>query len=69
MVFLSLSLKPACVCPKKILLVYAGNTCHSPIAKIILEQRLKSEGLAKQFKLDSAAYGEPSGISAHPNAQ
>ena len=54
---------------KKILLVCGGNTCRSPMAKVILEQRLKSEGLEKQFKADSAAYGEPSGVSANPNAQ
>lgn len=55
--------------PKRILLVCGGNTCRSPMGKIILEQRLKSEGLEKQFKLDSAAYGEPSGTSAHQNAR
>ncbi len=55
--------------PKRILIVCGGNTCRSPMAKVILEQMLKSEGLEKQFKVDSAAYGEPSGTSAHPNAQ
>lgn len=54
---------------KRILLVCEGNTCRSPMGKVILEQRLKSEGLEKQFRVDSAAYGEPSGISANPNAR
>lgn len=55
--------------PKVILIVCGGNTCRSPMAKVILEGRLKSEGLEKQFEIDSAAYGEPSGTSAHPNAR
>lgn len=55
--------------PKVILLVCGGNTCRSPMVKVILKQRLKSEGLEKQFKVDSAAHGEPSGISANPNAR
>lgn len=57
------------VSPKRILLVCTGNTCRSPMAKVILEQKFKSAGLEKQFKLDSAAYGEPNDTSAHPNAQ
>ncbi len=55
--------------PKEILIVCEGNTCRSPMAKVVLEQRIKSEELEKQFKIDSAAYGEPSGASSHPNAR
>ncbi|MBT9141074.1 MAG: Protein-arginine-phosphatase [Dehalococcoidia bacterium] len=54
---------------KKILIVCGGNTCRSPMAKVILEQMLKSKGLEKLFKVDSAAYRGSDGTSAHPNAR
>ena len=52
-----------------ILFVCGGNTCRSPMAKVILEQMRKSKGLDEQFKVDSAAYRGPDGSSAHPNAR
>lgn len=55
--------------PIGILVVCGGNTCRSPMAKIILEQMLKSKGLDKQFKVDSAAYRGPDGTTAHANAR
>lgn len=55
--------------PKVILILCGGNTCRSPMAKVILEQRLKSERLEKRFKVDSAAYRGPDDTSAHSNAQ
>ncbi|GEM_PF-1294417 len=53
---------------KMILLVCSGNTCRSPMAKVILEQMLKADGLENQFKIDSAACDVP-GLSVHPNAR
>lgn len=54
---------------KSILVVCGGNTCRSPMAKIILRQMLKAKGLEKQFSVDSAAYKGPDGATAHSNAQ
>lgn len=54
---------------ERILLVCGGNTCRSPMAKVILEQMLKGKGLERQFEVDSAAYRGPDGTSAHPNAR
>jgi protein-tyrosine-phosphatase len=54
---------------KRILFVCSGNTCRSPMAKVILEIKLNAEGLEKEYEVDSAAYGEPSGNSAHPHAR
>ncbi|MDO8490579.1 MAG: HD domain-containing protein [Dehalococcoidia bacterium] len=45
-----------------------GNTCRSPMAKIILEQMLKENGLGRQFEVDSAAYDGADGTSAHVNS-
>jgi len=42
---------------KRILLVCGGNTCRSPMAKVILEQKLKAKGKLGAFTIDSAAYG------------
>lgn len=55
--------------PKKILFVCGGNTCRSPMAKVILEQMLKKQGLNEEFNVDSAAYKQPDDTSAHPNAR
>lgn len=54
---------------QRILIVCGGNTCRSPMAKVILEQMLKGKGREKQFEVDSAAYRGPDGTSAHPNAR
>lgn len=54
---------------RRILVVCGGNTCRSPMAKIILEQMLEEEGLRWQFEVDSAAYRGPDGTSAHPHAR
>lgn len=54
---------------KRILIVCGGNTCRSPMAKVILEQMLKGKGLERQFEVDSAAYRGPDGTSAHPFAR
>lgn len=40
---------------KRILFVCGGNTCRSPMAKVILEQMLASRGLSGRFSVDSAA--------------
>jgi len=45
---------------KRILFVCDGNTCRSPMAKVILEQILVARGLSDQFSVDSAAINDPS---------
>ena len=41
---------------ERILLVCSGNTCRSPMAKVILEQKLKELGHLNRFEIDSAAF-------------
>ncbi|MDP2718729.1 MAG: low molecular weight protein arginine phosphatase [Dehalococcoidia bacterium] len=53
----------------KILFVCTGNTCRSPMAKVILEQKLKAAGKLDAFMIDSAAYGYPTDKGANPNAR
>jgi protein-tyrosine-phosphatase len=48
----------------RILFVCSGNTCRSPMAKVILEQQLKAVGKLGEFEIDSAAYGNPTLNSA-----
>ena len=48
----------------KILLVCVGNTCRSPMAKVIMEQKLKAKGKLNEFEIDSAAYDSPTYQSA-----
>ena len=54
---------------KKILLICGGNTCRSPMAKAILEQKLKESGRFDDFMVDSAAYGYPTYRGASTNAR
>ena len=54
---------------KMILLVCGGNTCRSPMAKVILEQRLKVLGKSDKFEVDSAAYDGPTYPRASDNAR
>jgi len=49
---------------KKVLFVCGGNTCRSPIAKIILERMLRERGLENKISVDSAAKCTPT----HPTA-
>jgi protein-tyrosine-phosphatase len=44
---------------KKILFVCGGNTCRSPMAKVILEKKLEKAGQSDAFIIDSAAYNYP----------
>lgn len=44
---------------RNILLVCGGNTCRSPMAKVIFEQKLKALGKLEEHKIDSAAYDGP----------
>jgi len=44
---------------QRIVFVCGGNTCRSPMAKVILEQKLTELGKADQFDVDSAAHGAP----------
>jgi protein-tyrosine-phosphatase len=44
---------------KLILLVCDGNTCRSPMAKVILEHKLSAAGTIDQFTIESAACGSP----------
>lgn len=41
---------------KKILFVCRGNICRSPMAKVMLEQKLRARGQLDRFQVDSAAY-------------
>jgi protein-tyrosine-phosphatase len=54
---------------KKILFVCGGNTCRSPMAKVILEQKLKSVGKFDAYVIDSAAYFHTTYQGASPNAR
>ena len=40
---------------KSILIICSGNTCRSPMAKVILEQLLEQAGKAGYYSVDSAA--------------
>ena len=42
-----------------VLFVCGGNTCRSPMAKVILEEMLRAKGIANKAVVDSAAYDEP----------
>ncbi|MEM3713869.1 MAG: low molecular weight protein arginine phosphatase [Nitrososphaeria archaeon] len=53
----------------RILFVCLGNTCRSPMAKVIFEQIVKQRGLEYKFFVDSAAKGFPSGSSANLKAR
>lgn len=54
---------------RRILLVCGGNTCRSPMAKVILEQMLKAEGQLNKFEIDSVAYDGPTYQGASNNAR
>jgi protein-tyrosine-phosphatase len=54
---------------KKILIVCGGNTCRSPMAKVILEQKLKTIGKLDAFEVDSAGYDGPTLAGASANAK
>lgn len=54
---------------KRILFVCGGNTCRSPMAKVILEQMLKAKGQLDRFEIVSAAYGSPTYEGASNNAR
>jgi hypothetical protein len=55
--------------PKRILFICGGNTCRSPMAKVILEEKLKNTGKIDEFLIDSSAYGYPTSQGASPNAR
>jgi len=54
---------------KKILFICGGNTCRSPMAKVILEQKLKEIGRFDEFIIDSAAFDYPTYQGASMNAR
>lgn len=54
---------------KRILFVCGGNTCRSPMAKVILEQKLKAGGHLARFEVDSAAYDRPTDEGASNEAR
>lgn len=54
---------------RKILFICGGNTCRSPMAKVILEQKLKAIGKVDEFVIDSAAYDYPTSQEASINAR
>ena len=53
----------------KVLFVCSGNTCRSPMAKVIFEQTLKQRGLENEILADSAAKDYPTDSSASKNAR
>lgn len=53
----------------KILFVCGGNTCRSPMAKVVLEQMLKAKGYLGRFEVESAAYDGPTYPGASNNAR
>jgi len=53
----------------RILFVCGGNTCRSPLAKVILEQKLRTRGQLDRFQVDSAAYDDRSHQWASTNAR
>ena len=54
---------------KRVLFICGGNTCRSPMAKVILEQKLKAQGQLDRFQVDSAAYDGPTYQGASANAR
>jgi protein-tyrosine-phosphatase len=54
---------------KRVLFVCGGNTCRSPLAKVILEQKLKARGELERFQVGSAAYDGPTHQWASINAR
>lgn len=50
------------------MIVCAGNTCRSAMARVVIQQMALAKGMSQQFKVDSAACLGPSGSTAHPNA-
>ncbi len=54
---------------KKILFICGGNTCRSPMAKVILEQKLEAAGKLDAFVIDSVACGSPTYQGASTNAR
>ena len=54
---------------RKILFVCGGNTCCSPMAKVILAQKLKARGQIERFEIDSAAYDGTTYPGASKNAR
>ena len=55
--------------PKRILFICGGNTCRSPMAKVILEESIKNTGKIDEFLIDSSAYGYPTSQGVSPNAR
>lgn len=54
---------------KNILILCGGNTCRSPVSRVILEQKLKKLGKLDKFDVDSAAYDSPTFAGASENAR
>jgi protein-tyrosine-phosphatase len=54
---------------KRVLFVCGGNTCRSPMAKVIPEQMLKAKGQLSTFGVDSTAYDSPTYEGASNNAR
>jgi protein-tyrosine-phosphatase len=54
---------------RRILFVCSGNTCRSPLAKVILEQKLRARERLDSFQIDSAACDDPTHQWASTNAR
>ena len=54
----------------KILFIYHGNICRSPMAEFVMKQLVKNEGLGEQFEIASAATStEEIGNPVYPPAR
>jgi len=53
----------------RILFVCGGNTCRSPMAKVLLTEKLREIDKLNLYEVDSAAYDEPTSKEASPDAR
>lgn len=54
--------------PETILLVCSGNTCRSPMAMVLLADRLRRLGAGDRFRIESAGTSTVEGLPASPEA-